>query len=149
MVWVNSGTTPARNAVTRANLQLWPLDPNALDGFDFHDLSIGAVVPIAIGPKGTGTATLVAPTNLFASQRESKGRLISWGWVVYSDVFDGDPDRLTEYCTEIYEIAIPPDKEITDPTTPIGWHLQTCKQHNCYDQDCSDYAERVKEARRK
>jgi hypothetical protein len=48
--WTNSGTTPADQAVTRVNAQLWASE--LPDGFDFKDLPLpgAGIVPLAIGP---------------------------------------------------------------------------------------------------
>jgi hypothetical protein len=144
--WNNSGTTPADQAVTRVNAQLWPSD--LPDGFDFKDLPGAASVPLAIGPKGDGGATMLLPLHMLQLQREASSRLYVWGWAVYKDIFKGDPDRLTEFCTEIIQVAIPPEKTIDDPTATLSWNLAQCKHNNCYDETCTDYSSRIKDARK-
>jgi hypothetical protein len=143
--WNNSGTTPAEEAITRVNAQLWPSE--LPDGFDFKDLNIGITVPLAIGPKGDGAASMVVPINMLQAQRQLSSRLYVWGWAVYKDVFKGDPDRLTEFCTEIIQVAIPPTKTLDDPEAAISWNLSQCKHNNCYDENCTDYSSRIKQAR--
>jgi hypothetical protein len=144
--WTNSGTTPADQAVTRASAQLWPGE--FPDGFDFKDLPAANTVPLAIGPKGDGGATMLVPIAMLQAQRQASSRLYVWGWAVYKDLFKGDPDRLTEFCTEIIQVAIPTGKSIDDPTATLSWNLAQCKHNNCYDENCTDYSSRIKDARK-
>ena len=80
------------------------------------------------------------------------------------------PDRLTEFCVELTHLTVTmlsPTPQATDkkdiqkntggsaetvnPESPnailAGFQWQECPTHNCYDEDCKDYAERVKSAR--
>jgi hypothetical protein len=147
--WTNSGTTPARNAVTNGNGDAWP---SALpDGFNFPDLPTSAKQPITLGPKEISGIHAIIPINDFRTAWEGKSHLYVWGWIVYDDIFPGDPPRLTEFCAEMVQITIPQDKTAADfaetPNMPMGWNVTRCKEHNCYDTDCKDYSERVKTAR--
>lgn len=143
--WSNSGTTPAQDALGAASAQLWASE--LPDGFDFKDLPGVKGQTLAIGPKGEGALSMQLPVNLLASQRAGTSRLYVWGWAVYKDIFSDDPDRLNEFCTEVTHVAIPADKTMEDPNANVGWALAQCNRHNCYDEDCPDYSERVKEAR--
>ena len=72
-----------------------------------------------------------------------KSHLFIWGWVTYKDIFVGTPTHLSEFCVELASMkATKPD--VSDPTADLTWLTATCKTHNCYDQDCSDYKERIK-----
>ncbi|SRR5260370_476586 len=148
--WSNTGATPARNAVTNGNGDVWP---SVLpQGFDFPDLPTSSKQPISLGAKETNGIRAIIPINDFRTTWEGKSHLYLWGWIVYDDVFPGDPPRLTEFCTEMVQITIPQNKtatDFTDPTMPMGWNLSRCKEHNCYDTDCKDYSERLKQAREK
>lgn len=146
--WTNSGTTPARNAKTSASGDAWP---SVLPvGFDFPDLPSSGMQPITLGPKETNGIRALIPINDFRTTWEGKSHLYLWAWVVYDDVFPGDPPRLTEFCTEMIQISIPQDKtadDFTNPNMPMAWNTSRCPEHNCYDTDCKDYPERVKQAR--
>jgi hypothetical protein len=88
------------------------------------------------------------PWSIFGPhEKESLGCF--FGWVVYDDIFPGDPPRLTEFCTEMIQITIPFDADIADAKTRLTWNIMSCSEHNCYDEECKDYAERIKEARQK
>lgn len=145
VLWTNSGTTPADQRLTRANAQLWQSE--LPEGFDFKDLKASEDIPLAIGPKANGGARMVIPINMLQAQRGGTSRLYVWGWTVYKDVFSSDPDRLTEFCTEIVQVAVPTGKTLDDPGATVGWNLAQCQHNNCYDQNCKDFSARIKEAR--
>ncbi len=54
---------------------------------------------------------------------------------------------LTEFCTEIVQVAISPDKSLDDPMAPLTWNLSQCKHNNCYDENCKDYSSHIRQAR--
>ena len=76
----------------------------------------------------------------------SRGRhLYFWGWMAYRDVFPGTPIRLTEYCVELANVTAT-GEEHTSPSTNFNWTTQPCPvAHNCYDEYCPDYEERIQE----
>jgi len=87
--WTNSGTTPARNAMTNGNGDAWP---SALpQGYDFPDLPTSPLQPITLGPKETNGIRALIPINDFRTTWEGKSHLYVWAWIVYDDVFPGDP----------------------------------------------------------
>ncbi len=147
--WTNSGNTPARNAMTKANGNAWPGPGELPQGYDFPDSTPGSKQPITLGPRETSGIRAVVPIEYFRTAREGKSRLYIWGWIVYDDVFSSDLSHLTEFCTEMIHIAIPSDKDIADPNAPLAWITGSCKEGNCTDQDCKDYSTRIKEARAK
>ena len=146
--WYNAGPTPARGAVGVSNFQLWRSD--LPEGFDFHDMS-KLTNPnanrIVVGPHQNSPQPLIVTIENFAAQRAGTDRMFFWGWVAYEDAFPGDPPRLTEFCSEMIQVALPdPKKDITDPTNHLAWNIQPCHAHSCYDEDCPDYTDRIKEA---
>jgi hypothetical protein len=158
--WNNSGNTPTRWAVIRANGQIWPGDLPA--GFNFP-LTQDRTVTV-LGPKAVYGTTVTAPRNLWV-QAWHGARFFVWGSVLYKDIFPKDPERLTEFCAEIYHITAgtppqppapqgtrailtppPATVNIEDPQTPIvGFQWKVCLEHSCYDGDCKDYADRRKD----
>jgi hypothetical protein len=148
--WTNTGATPARNAVTNGNGDAWP---SVLpQGYDFPDLPTSGKQQITLGAKETNGIHALIPIVAFRTTWEGKSHLYLWGWIVYDDVFPGDPPRLTEFCAEMIQITIPQEKtaaDFADPNMPMRWNVSRCQEHNCYDTDCKDYSERVKQGREK
>jgi hypothetical protein len=145
--WTNSGSTRAANAITNGSGDVWP---TALpQGYNFPDLPTSHRQPITLGPRESSGVRALIPIEDFRTTREGKSHLFAWGWIVYDDVFSGSPTHLTEFCVEMIQITIPFGKEITDPNAPLVWNVERCAEHNCYDQECSDYSARVKDARGK
>jgi len=162
--WINSGNTPASSIVIQTNVQAWRSDLPS--NYDFPENKQNALA--VIGPKGTyGTLARVSKEDLMDAW-QAKSRLFFWGSVVYKDIFPKDPDRLSEFCVEMTHITFPSPtsgtkqtapkaipQPTTEPITPpitggvIAFQWQACHQHNCYDQDCADYSDRVKNARTK
>ena len=154
LVYSNSGSTPARNAVVVATAQL--LTRPMARGYNFS--TEGAErANIVMGPKGSSAYPVVVPMDQVSTTRtNSNYHLYFWGSIVYRDVFPDDPPRLTEFCTEMTQVALvnKDPKPITDPkiiaaaiTDPemnITWNTVSCKEHNCYDEDCSDYSDQIK-----
>ena len=138
--WENSGTTPTRNAVSQFNWQAWPSE--LPKGFDFPDLPSLAKRIFVIGPKGVASGPLVIPIADMDSVRKRQSRLFVWGWITYHDIFEGTRTRLTEFCTEVTNVTSSVE-DITDQTTNISWQSIICPDHNCYDEDCSDYEKRT------
>jgi hypothetical protein len=156
--WTNTGNTPATDAVIQANGQPWPTD--LPKGFEFPLLPEKTTA--VVGPKGFYGTNVQVGKDILASAWHAKSRLFFWGAVVYKDAFPGDPDRLSEFCVEMTHITIgsmQPNIPSAPPQIPttisiddqgaaiIGAQWQTCREHNCYDEGCKDYATRVKEAR--
>lgn len=153
--WTNSGSTPATTAVIQANGQIWPTD--LPDGFAFPLLP--ERTRAVFGPKATYGTSINVPSVDWIQSWHGAGRLFVWGTVVYRDAFPRDPERLSEFCAEIHHIVIGPIQPpaagaaapaltIENPNAQIvGFQWQACRQHNCYDNDCRDYTERVADAR--
>jgi hypothetical protein len=113
---------------------------------DFSD------VPFVAGPKSTGNLLVDVPLNALDGVEKKKNRAFLWGWLVYRDTFKDTPKHLTEFCIEIRDVIAtaeissdltkPPD--LSDPKTRFTLDPATCPQHNCYDENCSDYTEKTK-----
>jgi hypothetical protein len=143
----NSGTTSARNVEGATNYQVWPYD--LPEDFDFRDLETYEMHLLAIGPREESFTSVTI--DLKAVWRVSEGeRLFVWGWMTYDDVFPDSPMRLTEFCFEIvnvrWGVQVDGSGRASDPTTDVAYDAISCRRHNCYDTDCSDY-ERQRDAR--
>jgi hypothetical protein len=140
--WQNSGTTPTKRALGRANRQLWPSEmPKS---FDFKDMAGGNTIPTVIGPKASVRHSLIVPIGDLLDIQRRNHHLYFWGWMVYQDIFPGSPIRLTEFCGEITNFRA--DKQdLADPSIAFAWDVVPCPvPHNCYDEDCADYRDRIK-----
>jgi hypothetical protein len=138
----NSGSTPTRK--TKAHIN-WHYYPTALPkGFRFPDMftkdSVNA--PFVIGPRGHfDLDTEPIRLEILEAVRLHRFHLYLWGWAKYYDVFKDTPLRLTEFC---YDVS-----PVQGAMQPSGFKSLTvrynqCVPHNCYDEECSDYAERAK-----
>jgi hypothetical protein len=165
--WTNSGSTPAKDAVIQSNGQ--PSFTELTKSFDFP-LSADKTVAV-IGPKGAQNTTVTIQKEVFEQVWQGKARLFVWGTAIYKDIFPNDPDRLSEFCAEITHVTLgyisqptvppPPVKgAATAPIAPpapisfndpnaglIAFQWQSCRAHNCYDEDCKDYPDRLKDIR--
>ncbi|MBZ5537768.1 MAG: hypothetical protein LAO31_17575 [Acidobacteriia bacterium] len=143
--WENSGTTPTKVALGKANIQAWSTDlPRS---FDYRDLDDSRPSPAVIGPKATARIPVAIPIDDLIDVPRKGHHLFLWGWMSYRDIFEGTPPRLTEFCAEITNIRS--DKEdMTDPAARFLWNVvSSCPgYHNCYDEDCKDYQARIKQA---
>lgn len=75
--------------------------------------------------------------------RKKTIRLYVWGWASYNDVFKGTPGHLSEFCDELTDVTIS-SEDASLSSAQFNWKLLLCRNHNCYDNECSDYAERLK-----
>jgi hypothetical protein len=99
---------------------------------------IGAKSTRRIGAIQESESFVLGGFSLSASDREKVARLLKlgkvciWGWVAYRDVFPHTPPHITEFCEHI--VGIESDAK------PIRVHTQPCKEHNCSDERCNEYA---------
>jgi hypothetical protein len=167
LVWANNGETPARSAVVKVGSNaFYPDIPEQFD-FPLNDSKIYMVV----GPKSAYGTNILIPKDEIVDVWHVKKRLFVWGTAVYRDVFPKSPDRLTEFCVELTHLTVgfippsPPTSTIVQPNAKDapppaaappqnvdspqaflqGFQSQQCRAHNCYDEDCPDYKDRVKE----
>ena len=168
VIWNNGGNTPARDIVIQTNLQ--PFYPDLPTSYDYP-LNPEKTLA-AIGPKAVYGTTVNLPRDMVSDYWHAKKRLFIWGAAVYKDAFPNTPDRLTEFCVELTHLTInmipTVPKNNGQKTTAKGtiavianpspnpdapnanlanFQWQQCPTHNCYDEDCKDYAQRVKSAR--
>jgi hypothetical protein len=141
VTWENTGTTPTKTATGTSNIQLWR--SQLPETFTYDDVTKLKPMKAVIGPKGIGSHILSIDINDLIDAQQGKAHLFSWGSMVYHDIFEGTPPRLTEYCVEIINVR----STKTDPTDPaniFAWDLIQCPTHNCYDENCPDYDKRTK-----
>jgi hypothetical protein len=158
--WTNNGTTPAKLVVIQVNAK--PFLEDIPDSYDFPLLS--TKTEGAIGQKVIYTNSVTIPSSVWDDAWHGKARLFLWGTALYRDVFPNDPDRLTEFCFEAFNITT---GYTVQPTVPKGQPLPTpavgspgvsiaqfqwraCNRgaHSCYDEDCKDYKDRVADMRK-
>lgn len=156
--WFNNGVLPAKGASFQHNARPFFDDLSKTYDFPLNSDKIQGIVP----PKGQFTSNITIPRSALEDNWHGKARIFVWGTAVYKDGFVDDPVRLSEFCTEIYQVTVgytsappQPTKEnphpkppaIGDPNTGIaGLSWRACNRgaHSCYDEDCADYSEQVK-----
>ena len=142
--WVNTGDTAAKTAIFQSAVK--PELEELREGFDFPlapDKTEGVVAP-----KGTFAVTLQIPVDQLMDAWNNKTKLFLWGDVVYKDVFPGDPERLSENCIEISHLVAV--ASLGDPNvglSGVSWKPRPKGLHICYDEDCKDYQDRIKDMR--
>ena len=140
--WSNSGRSPAKSAISQYNASLSDLRPDR--SLDFDSLPTRETLPLIVGP---GTVFQLPPVVLTVSDLEDvstgKKHLFFWGWITYKDGIPDSPTRLTEFCTDVTSINWGSGDHNSLSNNPT-LNTPPCAQHNCYYEECGDYAERVK-----
>jgi len=143
-VWVNSGTTPTKAALTESNLALVDYTPQTAN---FDALPQTGPRQVVLGPK---SAMQNIPVDISLADLESMSKGVKhafvWGWVAYYDIFPDTPMRLTEYCVEINH-PVWTRKDHTNPKVGVNFDTPPCASHNCYDENCGDYRAKVERLR--
>ena len=139
--WMNSGNTATRNGDSEVNWQWLPTE--LPEKFNFPDHPNIEHAKFVITPKAYGNATLIIPIGFMDATRKGDGHMFVWGWITYHDIFNGTPVRLSEFCDEITDITSS-TADITDPSATISSQFTLCKEHNCTDEECSDYKEKTR-----
>jgi hypothetical protein len=153
--FVNSGDTPTGAVVLRTSIHDWPED--LPKGYQFP--LDGEKINATVGPKAPYADPGIIPVAMLAETWKGQAHLFVWGDVAYRDIFPNDPERLSEFCVEITHVTVgwivpPQNLPGKSPAVPsaldapnvqlTGFQWQPCKEHNCYDEDCSDYSDAVK-----
>jgi len=135
--WVNNGTTPTQTAVAQYNVANSPDRPSR--GTDFAQLPQAERQEYVVGPKASWEVIPVPLSFDMLAATTSGRHVFAWGWVVYRDIFEGTPSRLSEFC---FELTNPKwfGADHTNPTTGFTVETLPCQTHNCYDERCEDYA---------
>jgi hypothetical protein len=155
--WSNSGTTVAKAATFQDTAKPFFEDLPKTYDFPLESEKTEGVV----SPKGVYGTSLLIPRSQLEDAWRSKSRMFVWGTVVYKDAFEGDPLRVSEFCIEIFHLTVSyitppipvanqptPAPSIGAPNTTIAtFQLRSCSRgaHTCYDEDCKDYADRIKD----
>jgi hypothetical protein len=155
--WFNNGVLPAKTASFQQNAKPFFDDLPKTYDFPIDSDKIQGIVP----PKGQFTSTITIPRGALEDNWHGKARIFVWGTVVYKDGFVDDPIRVSEFCTEIYQVTVgytvapQPTKENPHPKPPVmgdpntaiaalSWRACNRGAHSCYDKDCTDYSEQIK-----
>jgi hypothetical protein len=142
--WENTGTTPTRNATMHVS-PYFAREPIPT-GWGYPDLYPNSIehIPahVVIGPRGLiATTPTDVPTYQMQLLSNKTSHFYFYGWVLYNDVFEGSPKHITEFCTEIVTLI---NQDFSEASASHGVIQSDCAEHNCYDRECSDYAERIK-----
>ena len=117
--------------------------------FTFPDIGTVQMRQGEIPARATGNATIegIRP-EVFVDAEHNRSRIYVWGWITYNDVFKGTPRHLTEFCDEVSNIKITNEDASQAPqaSSEFSWTLSFCLvSHNCYDRQCSDYSDKIKQ----
>ncbi len=148
--WNNPSTSPTVNGKLTIGHSVLPFtgfrasSPASFDHPDQSDM------PIVAGPKSDGSIAAHVPIEAIQAVEHIQASVFLWGWVIYQDAFPETPKHLTEFCFQIQSINItnmPPAKQ--EPNfrdASLNWTAtdEYCPNHNCYDNNCPDYAEKTK-----
>jgi len=138
--WQNSGATPAMRGKSRVNWLTVPGDlPN---NFQFPDLGDPRLNQFEIPPKGFGNGTADVSIEYIEKVKAKRARMFVWGWITYNDIFHKTPRHLSEFCDELTNIESS-SADLTDPAVNIKWESSLCQSHNCSDERCADYWEKI------
>jgi hypothetical protein len=147
--WLNTGNTPARNAVSRVSAQAWRSE--LPKGFDFPDTGKSEKMTLVLGPKETIGIPIDITIQDLRDTWHGESRLYLWGWIVYNDIFPDSEHHLTQFCAEMQQLTIVKSNatrvsvdDIGKPNIPLQWSTRPCPEHNCYDKDCKDYETRAR-----
>jgi hypothetical protein len=137
----NGGTTATRYSAYEMAIGAGDSDPSEETDFDALPQSERNI--FIFGPRqlydGQGAFIQMADLEAVAQNRK---HMFVWGWVVYRDVFNATPVRLSELCLTITN-PIWTNSDHTKLTTEMRATTLPCKTHYCYDNDCRDYSKRI------
>jgi hypothetical protein len=132
------------------------------DNYAFPDINGGNELKCGIPWAATGASVIPAKGRLLSQRVGIDGKMLEefiqnnpgplragaqdhptrhiyfYGWVTYRDIFTNTPEHLTEFCRELSILIV------TQSGIKHDWSY--CTAHNCTDEDCPDYKERIKQA---
>ena len=139
MMWENSGTTPmVEGTAYFGHMKSLGGIPAGFDYPGDHPEGVN----FTVSPKGNKSLDVVINTDELNEIQNKTNRYFLYGTLVYRDVFQDSPIRVTEFCTEITFVMFTngfQNPDFGDPKMGIGLKTGDCKEHNCYDNYCPDY----------
>jgi hypothetical protein len=152
MPWENTGVTPSMNGKSRGNWKTFEGPGGIPDNYTYPDQSAIKLTQFEISPKGYGNITADVPIEWIQAVKNGGFRMFVYGWITYDDIFSKasngtrkTPIHLSEFCDEITNVKSIPD-DVTNPDASITWELSLCSEHNCTDERCADYAQKIANA---
>jgi hypothetical protein len=146
--WENSGVTPAINGKSMVNWKILPAPNDLPRDFTYPDIKDIEPRQFEIPPKGYGNGTMDIPVEWIEVTKNKTSRMFIYGWITYDDIFkqakgiQGTHRHLSEFCDEVTNITSNTN-DVADPAADITWELSLCREHNCSDESCKDYAEKT------
>ena len=100
--WFNSGIMAAKAATFQQGAKPFLEDLSRTYDFPLEADKTQGVVP----PKGQFGTIITLPRAWLEDNWHGKSRIFIWGTAVYKDGFSDDPLRVSEYCTELYNVTV-------------------------------------------
>jgi hypothetical protein len=136
----NFGATPARDVISHISYDTFlPFDGDLPSDFSFAPVGEPGAGGGLIGPKGRIVSDLLEiESNLLDAAASHQTRLFVFGYVSYRDVFEGAPERRTEFCYELDRVLGDPYliPSSSDDEGAIFFHFRLCGRYNRIDEDC-------------
>jgi hypothetical protein len=125
-IWKNSGQTPTISAICNVTFgETSGAIPEAMDFADHGEPGHILLAPNAIMHAQSHTISV----DKLKEMRAGRMRAFAWGWIEYSDVFEGTRRHRHEFCIEIKVVANPEMKE-------GGFAFSRHGRLNGYDEEC-------------
>jgi hypothetical protein len=135
--------TNGGNTATRTGQVYWNVfapTERIPDDYAFRDQGSGNGGTFILGPKETSyTKPIAIPDDVVQDMLARRKRIYFYGWAAYRDRFKETPDRVTEFCYEFWNFI--------ETGKNMESQVNVCQHHNCYDDECPDYKERIRAIR--
>jgi hypothetical protein len=138
--FTNGGDTATKTGRVYWSVLKPPESEPIPDNYTFPDQGTGNGGTFALGPKQTAyTKPIAIEDGIVQDMLARRTRIYFYGWAAYRDRFEDTPDRVTEFCYEFWNIIKTGEN--------MEGQVNVCQHHNCYDDECPDYKERIKAIR--
>jgi hypothetical protein len=127
-IWKNSGSTPAKAAISSINTWVGVHAGELPSDFDFPDYEKPGRTMIGPGAEMHGISLRI-PVETAQKMRAGEAHAYIWGWFDYNDIFRKTPRHRAEFCMEIEVSGNPIYKE-------GGFKYRAHGPFNGFDDDC-------------
>ena len=141
----NVGPTPASDVMHYFGAEELPggLTEDRFIGTEISEVkgslsAIGPRQPFALGPAFKDDNFVFGgkrPERITATDVLTRG-VFFWGWLFYKDILPDTKAHLTEFCQQMTGVTA----NVTKSPPEFSLYFGDCRQHNCQDERCNDYA---------